>query len=257
MTRRCGPRLLALALLGLAAAACRVPEGMPGKAHVDPDPPRVLAPPAPDVPAHESTAGSLWRGDASRRFLAFENRAKRVGDLVTVLIEESAEAENEATTELDRQSNIQATLDSDVALQTLVTKPIRTLLSLIGFTDQRNDSDPQGPVSVVDAQTSAAYEGEGKLERRASFTTKVACMVTEITPSGLMRLEGTRNLTINEETQIIRLSGFVRPEDVRIDNTVPSTLVASADIEYTGVGVVSDEQRVPWLARVLKLVLPF
>ncbi len=250
-------RALALGVLCLVAAACRVPEGMPGKAHIDPDPPAVLAPPSPPESVHEATSGSLWRGDASRRFLAFENRAKRVGDLVTVLIEESAEAENEATTELDRQSNIQATLDSDVALQTLVTKPIRTLLSLLGFTNQRNDNDPQGPVSVIDAQTTSAYDGEGKLERRASFTTKVACMVTEVTPSGLMRLEGTRNLTINEETQVIRLHGFVRPEDVRIDNTVPSTLIASADIQYTGVGVISDEQRPPWLARVLKLVLPF
>ena len=70
-------------------------------------------------------------------------------------------------------------------------------------------------------------------------------------------MEGVRNLKINEETQVIRLSGYVRPEDVQIDNTIPSALIASADIEYTGVGVISEEQRPPWMLRVLQWILPF
>ncbi|MCP5071082.1 MAG: flagellar basal body L-ring protein FlgH, partial [bacterium] len=101
------------------------------------------------------------------------------------------------------------------------------------------------------------YTGEGKLERSANFTTKIACVVTDVTPSGLLHIEGERHLTINGETQVIALSGFVRPEDVRIDNTLPSELVASADIRYGGVGVVSEEQRMPWLTRLMRLALPF
>lgn len=82
-------------------------------------------------------------------------------------------------------------------------------------------------------------------------------MVTEVTDSGLLRIEGERHLTINRETQIIRLSGYVRAEDVRIDNTIPSTLIASADIHYGGEGVVSEHQRVPWLMRFFQAILPF
>ncbi len=82
-------------------------------------------------------------------------------------------------------------------------------------------------------------------------------MVTEVTSSGLLRIEGERHLTINDETQIIRLSGYVRPEDVRIDNTVPSTLIASANIHYGGKGVIAEHQRVPWLMRVFQILLPF
>ncbi|MEE9281786.1 MAG: flagellar basal body L-ring protein FlgH [Myxococcota bacterium] len=216
--------------------------------------------PAPPVPKTEDQAvaeGSLWRGDDSRRFLAFENRATRVGDLITVLIQEQAVAENEASTELERDSTYEATLDSEISLQAIVSRPILNLLNLLGFTDQRSDDNPTTELEIVEAQTRSEYTGEGTVKREASFETKVACMVTEVTESGLLRIEGERRLTINRETQVIRLSGYVRPEDVQIDNTIPSTLIASADIYYGGYGVVSEHQRPPWLMRVFQLILPF
>jgi flagellar L-ring protein precursor FlgH len=220
-------------------------------------PPPLVPPPAPEPEHYQSYEGSLWRGDSSQRLLAFENRARQVGDIVTVQIEERANATNEASTELERESTTDASLDSDIALQTLITRPVLNLLNFLGFTDQRSDESPSGPVDIVTASTSADYDGKGKLERKATFTTTVACMVTDVTSSGLLRVEGTRNMTINNETQVIRLAGYVRPEDVRIDNTVPSSLIASADIYYSGAGVLSEDQRVPWLQRVFKRVLPF
>ena len=215
------------------------------------------APPAPKTEDPVVAEGSLWRGDASRRFLAFENRATRGGDVVRVLIQEQAVAENEASTELERDSTYKATLDSGVLLQTIVSRPILNLLNLLGFTDQRSDDNPTSELEIVDAKTRSEYEGEGTVKREASFETKVACMVTGVTESGLLRIEGERRLTINRETQVIRLSGYVRPEDVQIANTIPSTLIASAEIHYGGYGVVSEHQRPPWLMRVFQLILPF
>ncbi len=196
-------------------------------------------------------------GDASRRFLAFENRAKRIGDLVTVNIAERAAADSTASTELDRKSEFDATLNSDIALQTLVTRPIRNLLGFLGFTDQMTDKDPSTEVSIVDATTTTKYDGEGTVEREATFTTTVACLVTAVSESGLLRVEGERQLRINNETQMISISGWVRPEDIEIDNTIGSALVASADIQYSGVGVVADNQRVPWFTRLFAAFLPF
>ena len=194
---------------------------------------------------------------ASRRFLAFENRAKRVGDLITVEIQEQAMAENEATTELTRDSKYEATLNSDVALQTLVTRPIRNILGFLGFTDQKTDKDPTEELSIVEARTKSEFDGEGIMKRKARFTTTVACLVTEITPSGLMRIEGERHLRINNETEVIRITGFVRPEDIAIDNTIASVLIASADIYYGGVGLNAEQQEAPWLARLFWKLLPF
>ncbi len=217
-----------------------------------------LPAPLPPTPVeYQPAEGSLWRGAESRRFLAFENRATAVGDLLTVLIEEQAVAQNEATTQLERDSSYEATLNSGISLQTIVSRPILNFLNLLGFTQQRSDDNPTTELEIINAETRSEYEGEGTVKRKASFETKVACMVTEVTSSGLLRIEGERHLTINEETQIIRLSGYVRPEDVRIDNTVPSTLIASADIHYGGKGVVSEHQRAPWLMRVFQILLPF
>jgi flagellar L-ring protein FlgH len=214
------------------------------------------------VPAHDPheeprTEGSLWSGDTSRRFLAFENRAKQVGDLVTVVIREKAEAENTATTDLERTTELEATLGSDIQLQTLVTRPVRNLLRFLGFTNDRADRDPSGELSIVDAETTSSVSGEGTVERGSEFTTTLACVVTEVSDSGLLRVEGQRLLTINYETQVIRLSGYVRPEDIQIDNSVSSTLVAQAVIEFGGQGVVSERQRAPWLGRLFDLILPF
>ena len=220
-------------------------------------PPPIPSPPMPTLEIHEPAEGSLWRGDASRRFLAFENRAKTVGDLLTVQIDESAIAENESTTELERKSNYDVNIDSDVSLQTLATRSILNILAFLGFTTQKTDKEPSANVEIIDADNKSDFEGEGTVKREASFITTVACLVTEITPSGLMRIEGERHLRINRETQVIKISGYVRPEDVRIDNTVPSTLIANADIHYGGVGLIADQQRAPWAARVLNLILPF
>ncbi len=220
-------------------------------------PPLLPSPPAPTAEVYVPAEGSLWRGDASRRFLAFENRAKRVGDLITVEIKEQAIAENEATTELSRDSKYEATLNSEVALQTLVTRPIRNILGFLGFTDQRNDKDPSAELSIVEAETKSNFDGEGSMKREASFTTTVACLVTDITPSGLMRIEGERHLRINNETEVIRISGFVRPEDIQIDNTISSVLIASADIHYGGVGLNAEQQQGPWLSRLFWALLPF
>lgn len=221
------------------------------------EPPLLPQPPAPTADVYVPAEGSLWRGDASRRFLAFENRAKRVGDLITVEIQEQAMAENEATTELTRDSKYEATLNSDVALQTLVTRPIRNILGFLGFTDQKTDKDPTEELSIIEARTKSEFDGEGSMKREARFTTTVACLVTEITPSGLMRIEGERHLRINNETEVIRITGFVRPEDIAIDNTIASVLIASADIYYGGVGLNAEQQEAPWLARLFWKLLPF
>ncbi|MFQ5513748.1 MAG: flagellar basal body L-ring protein FlgH [Myxococcota bacterium] len=220
-------------------------------------PPPIAPPPVPKLRSQPQAEGSLWRGETSRRFLAFENRARRVGDLLTVQIAESAMAENEATTELERKSNFDINIDSDVSLQTLITRPILNLLGFLGFTEQKTNKVQSTNVEVLDASTKSDFDGEGTVKREASFTTVVACLVTEITGAGLMRIEGERYLRINNETQIIRISGYVRPEDVRIDNTIPSTLIANADIHYGGVGLVSEQQRGPWGYRLLNLLIPF
>ncbi|MFQ5698199.1 MAG: flagellar basal body L-ring protein FlgH [Myxococcota bacterium] len=246
------------AALGVAAFLSTGCAEIPG---ITQSPPPLAPPPVSSRKSYTPAEGSLWSGETSRRFLAFESRAKRVGDLVTVVIDESASAKNEAQSEIDRESKIKATLSSDIALQTLITKPIRTLLGLLGLAEQKNTSNPPagsaGKIDIATGGNKTEFDGAGKLRRQASFTTTIACLVTDVSDSGLLRIEGERQLRLNNETQIITLSGWVRPEDVRLDNSVPSMLIASANIQYHGVGLVSEVQRAPWLTRLFNLWLPF
>jgi flagellar L-ring protein precursor FlgH len=247
------------AALALGAALCAACISL--HRHLDlpvRDEAHVLPPtPEPEAEPYQTSDGSLWRGEQSRRFLAFENRATRTGDLVTVQIQEQAHALTQATTDVNRTGTFQANLNSAVALQTLVTRPILGVLRFFGFTDQRNNRSPNANLQIADATTNSKYKGDGSVQRQSNFTTTIACLVTEVTPSGLLRIEGKREITINREQQLIRVSGYVRPEDVQIDNTVSSALIANANIEYGGQGVVSDKQRVPWLTRLFELILPF
>ena len=243
-------RWLCLLIVLTGCVDLNVPKLLPQK-------PELLRPPPPDPEVYTPAPGSLWRGDASRRFLAFENRAKRIGDLVTVTIDESATALSEATTELDRKSKRTATIDSDISLQTLVSRPILSVLDFLGFSDQKTDKTPTAELEMIKSDSKSEFDGEGMVEREASFTTTVACIVMDASPSGLLYIKGERHMQINGETQIIEISGYVRPEDIRLDNTIPSTLIASADIHYGGHGVVADQQRLPWLSRLFSMLLPF
>ena len=223
-----------------------------------PTPPALSPPPPPrEESSFQRSEGSLWDGEASRRFLAFSTVATGVGDHITVLIEERAEAENKTQTKLDRTSSVAASIDSDVSLQTIVTRPILNLLNFLGFTDQRSDKNPSAEVSIVDAEGKTKFDGKGSSVRDAAFTTTLTCIVTEITEAGTMRIEGTRNLVINNETEMITLIGYVRPEDIRIDNSVPSTLLARTEIRYGGDGPLSGNQQEGWLTRLFNWILPF
>lgn len=244
------PATRAAAALALATG-CTIP-GLPD------DVAAPLPPPKPPVELQVVSApGSLWRGDTSRRFLSFEARAKQVGDLVTVLIAETAAAENQSSTALDRKTSISARLLSDMPLRSLITRPVIGLLNLLGFSNNPIDRDSTEELNVIDASTTSSHDGEGTVKREATFKTTIACLVTGVTDSGLLRIEGERQIKLGHDTQVIRVAGWVRPEDVAIENTVPSSLIADARIEYVGAGAIHEAERLPWGTRLMHALLPF
>jgi flagellar L-ring protein precursor FlgH len=78
-----------------------------------------------------------------------------------------------------------------------------------------------------------------------------------VSDSGLLRIEGERQIRLGHDTQVIRVAGWVRPEDVAIENTVSSSLIADARIEYVGAGAIHEAERVPWGMRVMNALLPW
>jgi flagellar L-ring protein precursor FlgH len=109
----------------------------------------------------------------------------------------------------------------------------------------------------VEGKAKNKFGGKGATSRADTLTGTMSVHVTEVLPNGDLRIEGHREVKINGETQTMTLSGVVRRVDVDTRNTVLSTAIADARIEYTGLGVVDDVQRPGWLVRLLDWLYPF
>jgi len=135
-----------------------------------------------------------------------DRKAARIGDVVQILISENAQANQSANDQTANKNN--ATMGPGAGLL--------NFLPLVGYSGN------------ITAQSS------GSTSRSASFSTRLAAMVVGVTPNGNLLIEGSREVRVHKDFQVIKLSGEVRPTDILSDNTVPSYQVANAKISYTG-----------------------
>jgi len=231
--------LIGLILLVLIMPAC-------GKTH------RAVDSTSTVIPKHlyakpvtmEREEGALWPGDTAKNLLFEDNKARLVGDIVTVTVNETANSTQSASTNTSRATNMN--------MQTSTLLGLPTSLGIQNFLGLGNQFDP-----TVNATINNSNQGAGTVSRNGTLTGTVSSIITEIMPSGNLRIEGRRSVKVNNEEQIMVLRGVVRPQDINFDNTIASTLIADASISYSGEGVVADEQRKGWLAKILSRVWPF
>jgi flagellar L-ring protein precursor FlgH len=193
-----------------------------------PLPPEVKATPAP---------GSIWAGATSNNLIFTDRKARNIGDIVTIVVDEKAEGENNANTDLKRSSSTTAGITGF-----LQTQPEQKYLvggySLGGATDNN-------------------HKGEGKTNRDGILKGRISARVVRVLPNGNLIIEGRRMLTVNSEDQFMVITGLIRPDDVTTDNLIYSQYIADARIVYAGKGVVDDKMRPGWMARVVDWVWPF
>lgn len=201
-----------------------------------------------EIPVHgrpiPSTAGSIWPGETSRNSLFQDLRARNVGDIVTVEVVEKTSAVKEASTSTARKSA------DDIAIKKLFGMNLN-----FGTSNFLGQGAPFSP--EVQSSYDAKFDGSGKTKRSGELSATIATRVVEVMPNGNLVLEGKKDTIVNNELQYVVLSGIVRPEDITEGNTVSSTLLSDARIEYSGRGVVDDEQSPGWLRRILDNVWPF
>lgn len=255
MSRTSLPALLVLCVL--PATGC-VETGLKNWAEpfdyapIEADAPPVSAPEPRTVP----DSGAIWNGQtASGSFLFFDEKARGLGDLVTIVIDEAMQAEGSALTDTERTSSIGATASSDLGIAELFTKPFSELAELLGA----DTVDPAvgADISAIQAQNSNVFEGEGSTQRSGRFTGVVTCRIVNVLPGKVFHVRGRRSLVVNHEEQFLTVEGLVRQEDIGINNTVLSSALAEARLTLDGVGVIDDKQRPGLIARVLDWVYPF
>jgi len=183
--------------------------------------------------------GSLWNETADTLFTY--RRASLVGDLITVVVSESANATRGAGTSLSRSSNFEVGIGSLAGLM----KAIATAHPSVD------------PSKLISALTKSEFEGKGTTQRSGTLQATLTARIKRVLPNGDLYVEGSKVVLVNNEESHLYISGVVRPADVEADNTVSSASIADAQVEYTGRGQVADQQRKGWFARLLDWVNPF
>ncbi len=214
--------------------------------------------PLPAPQPAEPTAGAIWNGTTrGGTFLFFDAKARGIGDLVTVVIQEDLTAEGLAETDAIRETSNTTTLSSSLGFQDLVADGAEALLRLFGINADQNEPPAGTNVNVLTSENESEFEGEGSTRREGTFQGVMTCRVVNLLPNGVFHIRGRRQIIVNHEAQWITLEGLVRKEDIDVDNTVASTQLAEARLSFDGIGVLDDKQRPGPLARVLDWIYPF
>ncbi|MBO8126115.1 MAG: flagellar basal body L-ring protein FlgH [Firmicutes bacterium] len=161
-----------------------------------------------------AAANSLWTEAGGNLFL--DTKASEVGDLVTIIIVEESQATQKALTQTKKSGSVGV-------------GPGLGILSNV--------------LPEITGSGEDSMNASGTTTRGGSLEAKVTVQVAEVLPNGNLFLKGSQKIIINGEEQNIQVTGVVRPEDIRSDNTVLSTYVANAKITYTGEGPIGDRQK--------------
>jgi flagellar L-ring protein precursor FlgH len=225
----------ALVVLAWSQAGC-------GPLHVQPFTPRQRLYKPGDYAQLGASAkpanGSLF-SDATPGFLE-DTRAVRVGDFMMININENANAQGDANTNLNRNST--ATMG---------------IPALLGIAPALKKAYPGiDPTQLMSFASQAAFAGAGTTERKGQLTGSIAVRVVKEMPNGDLFVEGTKVVLINAEEYHLYLSGLVRRADIGQDDSIDSTHLADAQIEFTGRGDLADQNRKGWLARLIDMFNP-
>ncbi|BCL60585.1 flagellar L-ring protein [Desulfomarina profundi] len=208
-------------------------------------PPRIATIPEPleEIKTGDSIAkesGSIWSERNSSMFA--DRKAKNIGDIVTVLISEQASASKQASTKTDRTTSMSASIPN-----------------FFGLENDKiwNGHNPVDLSNLVKADFKNGFDGNGTTTRKEDLTASLTTQVVGKYPNGQLKIRGGKEVMVNNEVQIIYLTGIVRPVDITAANTVSSNKILNARITYTGKGAVSDKQEPGWMMRTLDNIWPF
>ena len=183
---------------------------------------------------------SLWR-QGSRAFFK-DQRAGRVGDILTVVIviNDQAKLNNATTTQRDGTNS--ADLPNFLGYETLLHKVLP------------NAVDPQ---ALVQADSASGTTGSGTINRTETIQLRIAALITQVLPNGNFVLSGLQQVRVNYEMRDLRVNGVIRPEDISSLNEVSYDKIAEARISYGGEGTSSDLQQPRYGQQLYDILFPF
>ena len=177
--------------------------------------------PMPEIVQASYQPNSLFSNEARGFFK--DQRAHKIGDILTVIVTIDDQAQISNTTARSRASTNEAGFNG--AIGSLFSKAVPTV-------------DPK-----IDVSSGIKHNGAGSVNRSETLETSVAAVVTQVLPNGNLVIEGRQEVRVNFEVRDLIVAGIVRPEDIGADNTIPSAKIAEARIAYGGRGQITDVQQ--------------
>jgi flagellar L-ring protein FlgH len=193
-----------------------------------------------EPPPSPASANSLWRTGARAFFI--DQRASRVGDILTVQIDINDSATTSNATSTSRKAGVTAGVPHFFGLESSLGK------ILPGGYD---------PANMVGTNSASSNAGTGAVTRAEKISLTIAAVVTAVLPNGNMVIQGSQEVKTNGEMRQLTVAGIVRPEDISSANTVKHTQIAEARISYGGVGDISRVQKTPTGQALVEKFTPF
>ncbi|HKJ94319.1 MAG TPA: flagellar basal body L-ring protein FlgH [Gammaproteobacteria bacterium] len=217
--------LLLMPLLALLGGCAMAPPSQPPQALPEPD---------LHMPKKQVTGGIYQSGQDVR---LYEDRtARRVGDVITVQLQEETDASKDANTDVGRQYDYK--MDAP---------------TLAGTTPKFRGN----PISF-DVGSDQNFKGGGSSTQSNALSGTLTAIVTRVQPNGNLVIQGQKKITLNQGDEYVTITGIVRPDDINPNNTVSSRRVANARLSYTGSGALADSNQMGWLSRLfMSVVWPF
>jgi flagellar L-ring protein precursor FlgH len=183
---------------------------------------------------------SLWP-DEGQGNLFTDFRAFQAMDVITILVNESSTGSKKTKSDAEGKYSLLAGIANLFGVQSK-------------WASNTTGLDPE---SLIEANTESKFEGKGEMTREGNLKAALSAVIMEVLPNGLMRIEGSKIVSVDDEEEVMVISGLVRARDINSQNQVESNRIANMRIDFYGRGVIAQTQSPGWGARLVSAIWPF
>ena len=195
--------------------------------------------PRTPLPATQ-TNGAIYQADFDNNYFT-DRKAFRVGDIITISLNERTQASKNANSQIQKDSNVDIGVPNIFGMAMAPKNPLAGI-SALGLTNDNLSLE-------AGYNAKRATKGSGQTGQSNSLSGSITVTVAEVYPNGVLAVRGEKWLTLNTGDELVRISGIVRADDISTDNMVSSTRIADARITYSGTGAFANASQPGWLDR--------
>jgi flagellar L-ring protein precursor FlgH len=200
-------------------------------------------------------AGSLWLKEGSTEQSMFADKiARNIGDILTIVVSEDTSTQQ--TARIKTYENTQGGTGIFPALNATLNGFVQALPSWLSKQSGGAVDENDVTIPTLDIAAKSEWNGGGDTQNTLTLTNRTAVTVVDVLPNGNLVVEGAKIIRAGQESQYAYMRGIVRPIDIASDNTIPSTKIADAQVEFIPEGELTDAQKKGWLIRIWDKIKP-